>query len=169
MSAHRGWHHIRQVGIALTLAACALTAEAGMADLINGVKVGAQLPPAELHFLSPPPASPRLRLIDFWATWCEPCRESIPALGVLQTKYAGEGLAVIGVTAETLDVVQAFQQKLPMAYTTALDSKPGLNSALHIRALPYAIMVAADGTIVWRGQPGEIDDALLRRLLHPAP
>ena len=169
MSAQRAGHLVRHVGIALMLAGCALTAEAGMADLINGVKVGAPLPPAELHFLSPPPASSRLRLIDFWATWCEACRESIPALGALQAKYAADGLGVIGVTAETLDVVQAFQQKLPTAYATALDSHPGLNSALHIRALPYAIMVAADGTIVWRGQPDEIDDALLRRLLHPAP
>lgn len=161
----RDW--VKPVVLAAVLAGCALTAHAGMADLINGVKIGAQLPPADLHFLSVPPTSPRLRLIDFWATWCEPCRESIPVLGALQAKYADAGLAVIGVTTETPEVVQAFQQKLPMAYATAIDSRPGLNSALHIRALPYAILVAADGAIVWRGQPGEIDDALMLRLLHP--
>ena len=152
---------------ALLLTAACMPAQAGMADLINGVKVGAQLPALDLHYFgSAPLQEGRLTLIDFWATWCEPCRTSIPALNALQARFAEQGLRVIGVTQESETLVAPFLKIVPMRYASAADGMPSLYQALHIKALPYAIFVTPGGKIIWRGQPDEIDDALVENLLH---
>ena len=151
----------------LLIATTGLPAQAGMADLINGVKVGAQLPTLDLHYFgSAPTVENRLLLIDFWATWCEPCRTSIPALNALQARFAEKGLSVLGVTQESENVVLPFLKLIPMRYASAADGDPSLFHALRIKALPYAIFVAPGGRIVWRGQPEEIDQALVESLLR---
>ena len=160
----RGW---RATALLFALACAHAPAQAGVADLINGVKVGAQLPMLDLHYVGAAPLlENRLLLVDFWATWCEPCRTSIPALNALQAKFAEKGLTVIGVTQESEKFVQPFLQMVPMHYASAADGNPSLYRALHIKALPYAMFVSPNGKIVWRGQPDEIDDDLVERLLR---
>lgn len=141
-------------------------AQAGLVDLVNGVSVGKPLPAHEIRYLreSPDPQA-RLTLIDFWATWCGPCRVSIPKLNVLQQQYASQGLAVIGATQETEAEVLPFLDKVAIHYPIGLEGKPGLHDLLKIRGMPYAIFVNKAGKIVWRGQPEEINDALMHDLL----
>ncbi len=159
---------LRRIFFATLLVAITCSnAHAGMADLINGVKVGSQLPPVELHYLgTAPTVVDHLVLIDFWATWCEPCRTSIPSLNALQARFATKGLVVIGVSPETAEVVLPFLQTVPLHYAIAIDDSSGLHKSLHIRALPYAMFVSRSGRIVWRGQTAEIDDALVNALLR---
>ena len=151
---------------ALLVGGPCLHAHAGMADLINGVAVGSQLPFVDLHYLGAVPTlEEHLVLIDFWATWCEPCRTSIPALNTLQARFAAKGLVVVGVSPESAEVVLPFLKTVPMQYASAIDGSPGLHKSLHIKALPYAVFVSRSGRIIWRGQPAEIDDALVDTLL----
>jgi thiol-disulfide isomerase/thioredoxin len=64
----------------------------------------------------------KLVLLNFWATWCIPCRTEIPDLIKLQKEYRNEGLRVIGITypPEKLSAVRRFTQKLKVSYRVAL-------------------------------------------------
>lgn len=159
---------------ALAAVAALLAAPASRAsfvDMFNGVNVGTALPAHEIRHVAGavPDAAAKLRLIDFWSTTCAPCRTSIPQLNALHDKYASRGLALIGVSDEPADKVLPFLEKLPMRYAVAVEVDPAAPTSLHkslrIRALPYAIFVDRGGVIVWRGQPEQIDAALVEALL----
>jgi thiol-disulfide isomerase/thioredoxin len=139
---------------------------ANISYFFNGVKVGTQLPAHEFVYLGPAPViENRLQLIDFWATWCAPCRVSIPRLNELQARFAPRGLVIIGLTKEPRTAVEPFLEKIPMNYASALDGDSKLYTALKIKGLPYAIFADKTGKIVWRGQPDAITDQLIESLL----
>jgi len=139
---------------------------AGFVDLFNGVKVGTQVPQHSFEYLSGThPESGKALLIDFWETTCEACITSIPRLNEQHAKFSPKGLVVIGVSAESKEVVAPILKRVAMKYAVAVEGTPSLHKALGIRALPYAILVDAKGTIVWRGQPSEITDELLANLV----
>ncbi|MET3135715.1 thiol-disulfide isomerase/thioredoxin [Undibacterium sp. GrIS 1.2] len=153
------------ITVALLFGACNI-ATAGFVDLFNGVKVGGQLPESDLKYLAKTPdKNANLTLIDFWATWCVPCRESIPMLNALHAKFATEGFEVIGITKESEEVVAPFLEKMPILYPYAVEGAKSLHKALGIKALPYAIFVNKSGKILWRGQPSEITESLVQSLL----
>jgi thiol-disulfide isomerase/thioredoxin len=157
---------LRIIAFCLTALVAPGPAQAGFVDIFNGVTVGAQLPKNDLVFLGAAPSTANnVRLIDFWATTCAPCRTSIPKLNALHQKYASKGLVMIGVSEESKEVVAPFLEKVPMHYAAAVEGMYSLHKALRIRALPYAIFVDRSGTIVWRGQPEEITEQLIESLL----
>lgn len=140
---------------------------AGLLDFYNGVTIGKQLPEHDFQFVSALPATDgQLLLIDFWATWCAPCLESIPRLNAWQNEFAKDGLVIIGVSQESKGVVMPFLAKFPMQYSPAVEGVNSLHKALGIKGLPYAIFVDHLGKIVWRGQPTEISSELIVSLLH---
>ncbi|MBY0445985.1 MAG: TlpA family protein disulfide reductase [Burkholderiales bacterium] len=153
--------------IAAILFVISTSAAAGFLDLYNGVTLGLPLPEHDFQYLSPPLATKNtpLLLIDFWATWCEPCRVSIPKLNALQQKFSPQGLQIIGISQETKTEVLPFLARIPMHYPTAVEGKLNLHKALGVKALPYAIFVDKKGIIIWRGQPSEINDELIEELL----
>ncbi len=87
-------------------------------------------------------------LLDFWATWCEPCREETPHLVDLQDKYGGQGLQVIGVSMDDgPDPVRDFYQRFKMNYPVVMgDAKTG---ELYggVLGLPIAFVIGPDGRI----------------------
>ena len=58
----------------------------------------------------------RVVLLDFWATWCGPCRVVIPKLDALQARYGAQGLSVLGVSTEDAQDVALFAQRMAMRY-----------------------------------------------------
>jgi thiol-disulfide isomerase/thioredoxin len=139
---------------------------AGLVDFINGVKIGASMPENGLQFLGvAPELAGHVQLVDFWATWCEECRESIPKLNALHDKFANKGLVIVGVSQETKEELAPFLIRLPMHYPTAVEGNRSLHKALGIRGIPYAMFVDRSSRIVWRGQPSEITDDLVLSLL----
>jgi thiol-disulfide isomerase/thioredoxin len=103
-------------------------------------------------------------VVEFWATWCPPCRATIPHLSKLQKKY-GDKVVILGVSSETKDVVQAFYKKMKnkMKYLVAVDKNgsttAGYMEAYGVTGIPHAFIVK-NGKVVWHGHPGKMDAEL---------
>jgi peroxiredoxin len=113
-------------------------------------------------------------LIDFWATWCAPCRVSIPKLGALQARYGAQGLNVIGISTEDLQDVASFAQRMGMHYPVAVDPRGGTTRAYGIISMPTMVVVDKRGVVrevsVGYDPSGDTRlEATLRALLQEAP
>ncbi len=97
----------------------------------------------------------KLLLLNFWASWCAPCRREMPLLDGLQQRHAGRGLQVLGVAVDEAAAVRAFLAEHPVAYPILLD-EPGVaaDGDLSIRfgdnrsVLPYSVLVGRDGRVI---------------------
>jgi cytochrome c biogenesis protein CcmG/thiol:disulfide interchange protein DsbE len=90
-------------------------------------------------------------LVDFWATWCGPCRETIAELNRIHEKF-GDRLVVIGISDEPEEKVRAMQTP-KMDYFVAIDTKGRTKAALEITGIPHVIIVDPDGIVRWEGFP----------------
>jgi cytochrome c biogenesis protein CcmG, thiol:disulfide interchange protein DsbE len=95
-------------------------------------------------------------LIDFWATWCGPCRMVIPHLGELHRKYGKDGLVVIGMNlenpAEDQQAVKSFVKRYRMDYQNVFAPHAIYQffSGQAAARIPYTLVFGADGKLVWR-------------------
>jgi len=106
-------------------------------------------------------------IVDFWATWCGPCRREIPELVALYKRYnKSDGLVIIGVSCDLiqgdgLSAVAPFVEEFKINYPVALADE-ALTDSLGIEAIPTTLFVGPDGKIVSRivgaGRPGEISE-----------
>jgi len=98
-------------------------------------------------------------VVEFWATWCTPCRKSIPHLTEIQNKYEPDELRIIGVTTEESDVVKRFVKKQGrrMNYSVAIDKRNGTSRAwmraASLSGIPAAFIVGPEGKVQWYGHP----------------
>ena len=87
-------------------------------------------------------------LLDFWATWCDPCREEIPHFVELQKRYADAGLQIIGVSMDdSADPVRPFYQKFHMNYPVVMGTAQ--TGALYggVLGLPITFLIGRDGKV----------------------
>ncbi len=86
--------------------------------------------------------------LDFWAPWCDQCREELPALDALFRKYKNDGLVMIGVDIDSSEkLVAEFLQKTPVAFTVLMDKKGAMRRAYRFRSMPTAFIIGKDGVI----------------------
>jgi thiol-disulfide isomerase/thioredoxin len=87
-------------------------------------------------------------LVDFWATWCAPCRESIPKLIRLHRAYGPDGLVVVGVdVGETPEVASSFAAEAGIDYPLFVDPAFSFADAMGAREVPTMLLVGRDGTV----------------------
>ncbi|MDZ4815938.1 MAG: TlpA disulfide reductase family protein [Verrucomicrobiota bacterium] len=89
-------------------------------------------------------------LLDFWATWCPPCREEIPGFINLQKKYGDKGVVIIGVSVDEggPDVVKKFAQKLGVNYPMLMASPELPDQYGGIEGIPTTFIIDKTGKIV---------------------
>jgi thiol-disulfide isomerase/thioredoxin len=118
-------------------------------------------------------------IVEFWATWCGPCRVSIPHLNEIYTKFKDKGLIVIGQDVWERDVSAAapFVEKMgeKMTYRVALDlvpegEKTGKMAETWMEAagqngIPTAFVVDKQGVIAWIGHPMQLKDSIIEQVL----
>lgn len=90
-------------------------------------------------------------LIDFWATWCGPCKRAIPELNHYQKEFK-ENLVVIGLSDESASKVKGLKSP-KIEYANAVDTKSRLYRDLKIKAIPHCILIDPKGIVRWEGYP----------------
>jgi len=121
-------------------------------------------------------------LVEFWATWCGPCRVSIPHLNEIHSKYKDKGLVVIGQDCWEQDdsLVGPFVKRMgdKMTYRVALDDKQDSEkgkmaenwmTASGRNGIPSAFLVDTKGKIAWIGHPMELNDQAIDDVLAGKP
>ena len=90
-------------------------------------------------------------LVEFWATWCPPCRRSIPLLNRFHEKFADE-LVVIGISDETEADVRKLKRPA-ITYHSAVDTQARMKNELGVFGIPHVIVIEPGGFVVWEGFP----------------
>ncbi|HEX4782666.1 MAG TPA: TlpA disulfide reductase family protein [Usitatibacter sp.] len=120
------------------------------------VEAGAPLPPLELARLDakagPPVSLAALRgkvvYVDFWASWCVPCRLSMPALESLYRQHASQGFIVVGVNKDVSEAdAKRFLAKVPVTFPLVSDAGDAVARALDVKAMPSGYVVDRKGIV----------------------
>ena len=94
-------------------------------------------------------------LLDFWATWCGPCKQLMPSLSQMQSKYGPKGFVVLGVTTDPEYVVQRFWFENPgLSYDLFTDPKSEASSHFAVYALPTTVLIDRQGRVSYYDNKG---------------
>lgn len=105
-------------------------------------------------------------VVEFWATWCGPCRNTIPHLTELQKKYKDQGVVFVGVSSEKAEEVKPFVQEMgdKMDYNVAVDKDDATDKAYMAAygqgGIPCAFIINKESQVVWVGHPMEMEKPL---------
>jgi len=102
-------------------------------------------------------------LVDFWATWCGPCRRSIPKLNALHAKFK-DRLVIVGLSNETEREIRAMKAPA-IDYYVAIDTTGTMNRAVEVRGIPHALLIDPDGIVRFEGHPGYLTPDAVAGLL----
>ena len=105
-----------------------------------------------------PSAEGKFVLIDFWATWCPPCRKAIPELNELAAAFP-EKLVVIGISSESAEDVLKMNQPV-INYFSAIDTKGRTSEEIGIQGIPHVLLIDPSGTVAWQGYPLDEENGL---------
>jgi cytochrome c biogenesis protein CcmG, thiol:disulfide interchange protein DsbE len=87
--------------------------------------------------------------VDFWASWCGPCRQSFPWLNAMQAKYGAQGFQVVGINLDKKrDEADAFLAQTPAKFLIAFDVAGETPKQYGIKGMPSSALVGADGKII---------------------
>jgi peroxiredoxin len=108
-------------------------------------------------------------VLDFWATWCQPCRDSIPGMAKLQKDYADKGLVILAISLDggAVEDVRSFQKEQGMNYTVLMGTEE-VASQYSVRTIPMMVVLDRTGKIQKRFIGAGNEDALektVRQLL----
>jgi cytochrome c biogenesis protein CcmG/thiol:disulfide interchange protein DsbE len=95
-------------------------------------------------------------VLDFWASWCVPCRTSFPFFDVLQRKYESQGLRVVGLTLEVNeDAIIRFLDAVPVLFTIVRDASGRAGEQMNVVAMPTTFLLDRQGRIAARFEGGD--------------
>jgi thiol-disulfide isomerase/thioredoxin len=167
------------LGTAIAGTAAALVAPGPFSVLAAGEKqmwaksfLGKKAPPLVVEkWLGPEPQRDgRWLLVDFWATWCGPCRKAIPELNAFHKSF-GDRLVVIGLSNEPEPVVNRLKTPA-IEYFKAIDTQGRTKKQFEVTGIPHVVVIDPDGIVRWEGFPflegHELTASVLANLL-PAP
>jgi len=114
----------------------------------------------------------RTLLVNFWATWCAPCREEIPVFSAVAKTWSERGLVVVGIALDEADAVRRFGDEIGLDYPSLIAGRDSGYALLERHnptgALPFSLLVAPDGRIIesklglWHAK--DLDTALEKHL-----
>lgn len=100
-------------------------------------------------------------LLNFWATWCGPCRQEMPELEKLQQQYSAQGFTVLGLNIDNqIQDVNAYLKDVPVSFPILFDPKQKISQRYNVSEMPNTVIIDRDGKVrhVHKGyQPGLIN------------
>lgn len=111
----------------------------------------------------------KLVLVNFWASWCAPCRDEMPLLDQTQRKFAASGFQVVGIALDDADAVRAYLRDNAVEYPILLsteDEDASLRFGDTRSVLPYSVLISRDG-IVLAQRAGNFSESSLAHWLEP--
>jgi thiol-disulfide isomerase/thioredoxin len=112
----------------------------------------------------------KIIVLNFWATWCPPCREEMPELSQLHTEYKNKNVVVLGVAIDELALVKEFTKATPVSYPLFAAENEGMDLGSNLGndkgVLPYTVIINSDG-VVADTYFGRINKGLLVAALQP--
>jgi cytochrome c biogenesis protein CcmG/thiol:disulfide interchange protein DsbE len=111
----------------------------------------------------------RVVILDFWATWCPPCKREIPDFIDLQSRYGSQGLQVVGIGLDEPDKLKAFAASIGMNYSVLVGTDDIAQRYGGISGIPTTFIIDRNGRIVDRFEgfrPKEVFESEVRRLLR---
>jgi thiol-disulfide isomerase/thioredoxin len=127
--------------------------------LSNGVLLGSYRPDFQLasnsgEFLGPADFSGKTILLNFWATWCAPCRQEMPMLMDLQRSHKSAGLQVIGIALDDAQIVRNFIKTFGISYPILVGSEDVFTTSAAYGngegVLPYSVLIDKTGVVRWQ-------------------
>ena len=120
------------------------------------------------EFVTPADFEGKTLLLNFWATWCAPCRHEMPMLMDLQRNYADMGLQVIGIALDDVKAAREFAQVYGITYPILVGAADVMETSVAYGnwkgVLPFSVLVDSDGVVRWQ-YAGEIKPPEIVRLL----
>jgi peroxiredoxin len=145
----------------------------GSVHELGNVKVGDPAPDFSVQDLSNHPVTmasyrgQQVVVMDFWATWCGPCRMAMPGLQDLQDKFKDRGLEILSVNqGESSDQIQDFIRRKKYSFHVVADSDGAIGDKYGVRAIPTLVVVDKDGLVRWLSVGYSENEDELRRLLE---
>jgi len=112
----------------------------------------------------------KIRVLNFWATWCPPCRKETPMFVEMQEQFGDKGLQFIGVAIDDKEKVQDFMDTFGVNYPMLIGTEDAIEVAKQygnrFGALPWTVVINRDGTIV-HTQGGEMTRQKAESIIHP--
>lgn len=113
----------------------------------------------------------RVLVVNFWATWCEPCRKEIPTLLRMQAKYASNGMQTVGIFVDSVDKVQQFAAEYKIGYPLIMGNMAVIDLTRRLGnkagGLPYTLVLDRSGKVV-KTHLGGISEAELESAIKLA-
>lgn len=138
--------------IAATLA-LALGVTLFAASLARATEAGAVAPQIKLAGVRGPVDLAAMKgkfvYLDFWASWCGPCRQSFPWMNEMQAKYAAKGLQIVAVNLDAKrEDADKFLAEVPAAFSVAFDAQGDTPKRYAIKGMPTSLLIGPDGKVV---------------------
>lgn len=113
----------------------------------------------------------KLRVVNFWATWCPPCREELPTFVALQKSNAAKNVQILGIAIDDAEPVAEFLSKLPVNYPMLVAGQGGIELAFNLgnfaSAIPYTIIIDKENNVIFQ-HSGEITKAQMQEAIDKA-
>ena len=111
------------------------------------------LPTAGGEIVSLAPLRGRVVYVDFWASWCAPCRRSFPWMNELQARYAKDGLAIVGINVDKRrEDAERFLRDTPASFPVVYDAKGGTPAAYDVKGMPSSYLIDRSGNVAAVGE-----------------
>jgi thiol-disulfide isomerase/thioredoxin len=107
----------------------------------------------------------KVLVVNFWASWCKPCVDEMPALSRMHSRHAAWGVQFVGIGVDAAENLVAFVRTTPVSYPVLVASPADTTPGLQVKGLPYTVVIGRDGRIEMT-RLGRIDEESLEPVLR---
>ena len=152
------------LGLSATLLGCAAAREAQSPEHVPD-RLAFALPDLRGKIVHPEDLRGQVVLVDLWATWCKPCKESLPFYAGLVRRYGKQGFAVLAISVDEDDeVVTAAVEKAKLPFTVLRDPRSTLPASLELQTMPTLLLLDRQGRVAFvHGGFEDGDDRLIEK------